>query len=190
MKIVNDYPKIRTGVKKYLKLRKIILVCFLISIIICSIVNTIVGGKMWMFYVIGAETIIYFMFLNKPLIDNTLVKRFTEVIFLVCAYLYLIDMIEQSSWSYFVINIIAFSTIIVQLLMFLSEIKYQRKKFIPMFWTSIFSIIFCVLAITKVVKINWAIIVLGSLGLFALLILLIFYRKLIIKELQKYFSIK
>lgn len=190
MKIDNDYPQIKSEVHKFLKFRKITLIIFLLSIIVSTIVNLSVGGKKWMFYVIGGEIVFYYAFLNKPLIDNSFVKRFTVVVFIICAYLYMIDIIENTNWSYFVINIIAFSIIVIQLLLFFIEVKSQKKKFIPLFLTSVGSVIFCILAITNVVEINWPVIVLGSLGIFSLLILFVFYRKIIIKDLKKYYSVK
>lgn len=190
MKIENDYPKIKKEVHKFLTFRKITLIIFLLSIIICTIINLSIGGKKWMFYVLGGEVVFYFAFLNKPLIDNTFVKRFTVVIMIICGYLYMIDIIENTNWSYFVINIISFCLIIIQLLLFFIEMKSQKKKFIPLFLTSIGSVIFCILAVANVIDINWPIIVLGSLGLLSLIILFVFYRKTIIKDLKKYYSVK
>lgn len=190
MKIENDYPEIKTKINKFLLARKIILLIFLISIIAVVIVNLAVGGKLWMLYVIGAEVICYFAFLNFPLVDNSLVKRLTVTLFLVCAYLYLIDFINDTKWSYFVIGILAFSIVIIQLLIFFLGINYQQKKLIPLFITSIISTIYFVLSLFKVVQINWPIIVLGSISLMALLILFIFYYKSVTIEVRKYFSLK
>lgn len=190
MKIENDYPKIKKHVRKFIKFRTIMLYIFLVSIVTCVIVNLSVGGKNWMFYVIGAEAIFYFAFLNKPLIDNIFIKRITLVILFICGYLYMIDLIEKTSWSYFVIGIVMFSMIILQIIIFFTELSNKNKKFIPMFFTAIGAIIFCILGIVKVVEINWAIIVLGSLGLISLIIVISFYRFEIFTELRKYFSIK
>jgi len=190
MKIENDYPKIRGKINKLILVRKIILLIFLISTITVVIVNLAVGGKLWMLYVIGAEVIFYFAFLNYPLIDNAFVKRITVVLFLVCIYLYLIDYINSTKWSYFVISILAFSIILIQLLIFFLRFNYQKKKLIPLFITSIGSIIYFILSLFKVVEINWAIIVLGSISFATLLMLFIFYYKTIIIELKKYFNLK
>jgi len=189
MKIENDYPKIKRKINKLLLIRKIVLLIFLISIITVVIVNLATGGKLWMLYVIGAEIIFYFAFLNYPLIDNTLVKRITVVLFLICAYLYLIDFINNTKWSYFVISILAFSIILIQLLIFFLSF-YQKKKLIPIFITTIGSTIYFILSIFKVVEINWPIIVLGILSLTTLLMLFIFYYKTVIIELKKYFNLK
>ena len=190
MKMEIDYPRIKTKINKFLLIRKILLLLFLVSIITVVIVNLAVGGKLWMFYVIGGEVIFYFAFLNYPLIDNYLVKRVTVTLFLICAYLYLIDFINHTKWSYFVISILAFSIILIQLLIFFLGLSYQKKKLLPLFITSIGSTIYFILSLFKIVKINWAIIVLGSLSLASLLILFIFYHRSVTIELRKYFSLK
>ncbi len=190
MKIENDYPKIIKKVQKFVIFRKISLITFLLSTIICTIINLSVGGKKWMLYVLGGEVVFYYAFLNKPLIDNSFVKRLTVVVAIICAYLYMIDIIENTNWSYFVINIIVFSIIIIQLFLFFIEFKSQKKKFIPLFLTSIGSVIFFILAIANIVEINWPIIVLGSLGIVSLLILFVFNHNTIIKDLKKYYSVK
>ncbi len=190
MKIENDYPTIKTKINKQILIRRIILFIFLISTITVVIVNLAVGGRPWMFYVIGAEIIFYFAFLNFPLIDRSLTKRVTVTLFLICAYLYLIDFINHTKWSYFVIGIIAFSIIIVQLLIFFLSINYQRKKLIPLFITTTGSIIYVILSLFNIVIINWPIIVLGGVSILALLVVFIFYYKSITTELKKYFSLK
>ena len=190
MKIENDYPKIKKKLNKFIFIKKIILLLFLISIITVVIVNLTVGGKLWMFYVIGGEIIFYYAFLNYPLIDNALIKRLTVVLFMIAAYLYLIDFINKTKWSYFVISILAFSIIFIQLLFFFIGNNYQKRKLMPLFVTSVCSIIYFVLSIFKIVKINWAIIVLGALSLLAILVLFIFYYKSVTNELKKYFSLK
>jgi hypothetical protein len=189
MNINNNYPKINKFINKFIIFRKVALLIFLISIIACTIINIAVGGKIWMLYVIGGEIIFYYTFLNKPLIDNTFVKRFTVVVLIVCAYLYLIDIIDHTHWSYFVITIIGFGILLTQLTLFFSAYKNSREKFIPMFWTSIGSLIICLLAIVKVIQLNWPIIVIGSLALFIFLVLFFFFRKTLIGELKKYFNI-
>ena len=111
MKVEINYPKLKKEVNKFLIFRKIMLIIFLISIITCTIINLSLGGKKWMLYVLGGEIIFYFAILNKPLIDNTLIKRITIVVMIVCAYLYMIDIIEETSFSY--ISTFAFESIIL-----------------------------------------------------------------------------
>ncbi len=190
MKIENDYPLIKKKLNKYLIFRRIMLLLFLVSAVTVIIVNLAVGGKYWMLYVIGGEIIFYYAFLNFPLIDSSLVKRLTVVLFQICGYLYIIDFINKTKWSYFVIGIVAFSIVLIQLLLFFLSFNYQKKKVVTLFITTICSIIYFILSLCGIVKINWPIIVLGSVSLFALLILFIFYHKTVIIELRKYFNLK
>lgn len=190
MKITNNYPRINGKLSKFVRFRNIILLLFLISIIVCVIVNLSVGGKKWMLYVIGGEILVYFAFFNKPLVDNSLIKKITIFILIVCGYLYLIDFIENTNFSYFVITIIIFSIMIVQLMMYVLAYKKLKKKLIPMFFTAIGSIIFCLLAILDVFEMNWPTIVIGSLGLFLVAVFHTIFRKTFIIEVKKYFSAK
>lgn len=190
MNIENNYPKINKKLNKFFIIKNIILLIFLISIISCTIVNLCVGGKRWMLYVIISEIIFYYAFLNRPCLDKSLIKRITIVLFWVCVLLFIIDLIEKSKFSYFVITIIYFSTLIIQFIFFLSAIKFQRRKVIPMFYTLIIGIILFVLPFFCNIKLRWASIVLGSLDLLIIIILLTIFHKDIFLELKKYYSIK
>ena len=190
MEIENDYPKIKKRVSKFLLIRKIILSIFFISFLTCLIVNLSVGGKLWCLYILFGELIIYYAFLNKPLIDNVFIKRISILLLIIIAYLYTIDKINDTSWSYIVIDILSFSSLILQLIFFFANYDYYKNKIILMFFTSIFSCIFCLIAIINIIPINWAIIVTGSIGLLNLIILLTFYFKTTSLELKKYFNLK
>ncbi len=190
MIIKNDYPEIKKRVSKFLLIRKIILLIFLISFITCLTVNLIVGGRLWSMYVLFGELIIYYAFLNKPLIDNVLIKRILILVIIVMGYLYTIDKINETNWSILVLEVISFSFLILQLLLFFTNYEYHKNKIILMFITSILSCIACFFGIVHVYPLNWALIVTGSIGLFNLIILFTFYYKTTILELKKYFSLK
>ena len=190
MIIENDYPKILKKVNKFLLVRKIILIIFAISFIVSLTVNLSVGGNLWFIYVLFGELILYFAFLNKPLIDNAFMKRISLLLGIIIAYLYVIDKINNTDWSYIVIDILAFSLLLIQLFFFFTNYEYHKNKIIVMLYTSIVSCIFCLLAIIKVLPINWAVIVTGSIGLLTLIILFTFYFKTTLLELRKYFNLK
>ncbi len=189
MIIENDYPKIKNKVNKFLLIRNIILITFAIGFIVSLIVNLSIGGKLWSIYVLFAEILFYFAFLNKPLIDNALIKRVSILIGIVIAYLYTIDKINNTDWSYIVIDILAFSLLLIQLFFFWINYEYHKNKVIVILLTSVFSCLFCLLAILKVIPINWAVIVTGSIGLLNLIVLFTFYLKTTILEIKKYFNI-
>lgn len=190
MKIKNDYPKIKKRLNSFLLARKIILIVFTVAFIASLIVNLSTGGKMWSLYVLFAELIIYFAFLNRPLIDNEIVKRISLLAGIIIAYLYTIDKINNTDWSSIVIDILAFSLLVVQLVFFFINYEYHKNKIIVMLFTSSASCIFCLLAIVGVIHINWAIITTGAIGLLNLIVLFTFYFKTTILEIKKYFNIK
>ena len=190
MIIKNDYPEIKKRVSKFLLIRKIILLIFLISFMVCLTVNLIVGGRLWSLYVLFGELILYYAFLNKPLIDNVLIKRILILVVIVMGYLYTIDRINETNWSILVLEVIGFSFLILQLILFFTNYEYHKNKIILMLITSILSCIACLLGIVGVYPLNWALIVTGSIGLLNLLILFTFYFKTTILEIKKYFSLK
>ena len=189
MIIENDYPKIHKKVNKYLLIRNIILIVFIVSFITALTVNLIVGGKLWSLYVLFGELIFYYAFLDKPLIDNQLLRRLSILLGIVIAYLYTIDKINNTEWSYIVINILAFCLLLLQLVFFFTNYSYHKNKIIIIFFTSLASCIFCLLAIVSVIPINWAVIVTGSIGLFNLIFLFTIYYKVTVLEIKKYFNI-
>ena len=190
MIIENDYPKIKKKVSKYLLIRNIILIIFLLAFIVSLVVNLITGGRLWFIYVLFGELIFYFAFLNKPLIDNALIKRLSILMVIIIAYLYTIDKINNTDWSIIVIDILAFCLLLLQLFFFFTDYEYHKNKIIIILFTSLFSCIFCLLSILKIIPINWAVIVTGSIGLLGLIILFTFYYKTTILEIKKYFNLK
>lgn len=190
MNMENDYPKIQKRVNKFLLIRRILVVIFIISFLVSLIINLSVGGKLWCMYVFFGELLLYFAFLSKPLIDNVLVKRISILLLIIIVYLYTIDKINDTNWSIIVIDILCFSLLILQLVFFFLDYTYYKNKIIIMFLTSVFSCVFCLLGILKLISINWALIVTGGIGLLNLLVLLTFYFKYTVLELKKYFSLK
>ena len=190
MNIENNYPKVQRKVNKFLLFRKVVVVFFIVAFIVSLIVNLSVGGRLWCMYIFFGELLFYFAFVNKPLIDNVLIKRISILLLIIIGYLYTIDKINDTSWSYIVIDILCFSILILQLIFFFINYDYYKNKIIIMVFTSLFSCILCLLGIIKVIPINWALIVTGSIGLLNLLILMTFYFKNTVLELKKYFSLK
>ena len=190
MKLENDYPLIYKKINLFLKVRKIIIILYLIALVASVTTNLIVGGKLWCIYVLGGELITYYAFFDRPLINNVIVKRITILLFIIILYLKAIDLVNSTNWSYLVIDIITFSLLLLQIIFFFVNYEQHKNKIILMFITSFCSVIFCLMAILKIFPINWAVIVTGSIGLFTIILLLVFYLKATILELKKYFSLK
>ena len=68
MKIENDYPLVYKKINRFLFIRKVTLIIFLLGLITCFIVNICVGGKLWFLYVLGGEIIFYYAFFYRCII--------------------------------------------------------------------------------------------------------------------------
>lgn len=190
MKIENNYPKIKKQISKLIIFRKVFFILYLIAIITCCIVNLCVGGKAWCLYVVCAGILVYFGVFNKPLIDYNFLDKSSTFLFITCGYLYLINVIENQHWGYFVIMIILFSIIVLQATIYLSLYHQQKKNLMSIFWTIILGLVLTILAICGVIKINWPIIALGSFALFLLILFFTVFKKWTIKILQRKFHVK
>ena len=70
MIVNNDYPKIKKKVNKFLLIRKIILIVFLIAFITCLTVNLLTGGILWSMYVLFGE-----LEINSGFADNAIIAK-------------------------------------------------------------------------------------------------------------------
>ena len=190
MIIKHSYPNLRKEMNIFFFLKFLFSILCLISIIVCTIVNIIFNEYPWVLYVIGGEIIFYYIFFRKDLIDNTIIKRIIQIVIAICIYLKIIDLINHTTWSWFVDSIILFSLLILQLLVYIIGIKVHRRKIIPLFGLSIASIIIGLLGVFKIIRLTWPIIVLGSLGTIIFIVLITFYNKTTCTELRKYFNIR
>lgn len=188
MKLENDYPKVHKDLDKIRITKRIFIIVSSIGIFVSVLLNIILKNY-WSLYVIGGVSIAYLALFSKPLMENNFIKKITYLFILIGGYLYIIDFLNKTNWSYLVINILVFSLLIIQFVYFIGGLEGKRK-IIPMMFTSILSCVFCLFAIIGLFKMNWAIIVLGSVGLFNLLFLFTFNFKKTILELKKYFTLK
>lgn len=188
MIIKHSYPNLRKEMNIFFFLKFIYSILCLISIIVCTIINIIFNDYPWVLYVIGGEIIFYYIFFRKDLIDNSNIKRIIQIFIAICIYLKIIDMINHTSWSWFVDSIILFSLLIIQLLFYLVGIRVHKRKLIPLIGLSIVSMIIGLLGVFKVIRLTWPVIVLGVLGTTTFIVLITFFHKTTIKEVKKYFN--
>ena len=188
MIIKHSYPNLKKEVNIFFFIKFLFSILSLISIIVCTIINIIFNNHPWVLYVIGGEILVYYIFFRRDLIDNSNIKRTMQVVIAVCIYLKIIDMINDTTWSWFVDSIILFGLLVIQLLIYLIGIKIHRRKIIPLIGLSIASMIIGLLGVLKVIRLTWPIIVLGILGTIIFLVLVTFFHKTTFKEVKKYFN--
>ena len=190
MNIENNYPSINKKINYFLLIKKVVGIIFIISFICCLIVNLSLGGSLWCFYVLFGEVILYFIFFKRFLVDNIMIYRVCFIFLLIIIYFYYIDLINNTNWSFLVNDILIYILLLLQIISFFINYNYHKYMIVMMLFSSLCSIIIGILSILRVLPFNWAIIVSFSLAIIVLVMLFVFYHKLAILELKKYFSLK
>ncbi|NCA96272.1 MAG: hypothetical protein EOM74_04760 [Methanomicrobia archaeon] len=190
MKYKVTYPTPKKKLILKIEWRWTILALLWAGAISTGIINLAVGGDPWSLVVIGGEYLFYRVFLRQPLVENSQIGKLTDAILSTCLYLILIDVIYGDGWSVSVVPILTFSLLIIQGLVFFLFYRRQRKNFMPLYWVTIGGLVAIISALIGFPKINWPIIVTGSLAFLILIISVIALRKPIWTELKKKFHTK
>lgn len=159
---------------------------FLLAGYTCLIINLLGGGIPWSLIVIGGLCVVWIAFVYRPLVENTLIKKLSDISIAMCLYLFLLDAILQQGWSDFVVPIVFFSDLLLIGFIYLVFFKKQKRNFMPLFELLLAGIIAILLSLAGILRgPNWPQIVVGgvSLGLLALSVIL--FPKDVFRELHK-----
>lgn len=131
----------------------------------CGLVNIAIGGRPWALAAIGGLLVLWIMFFYRPLVENTVIKKLTDVGGAVCLYLFLLDGIFGGNWSGFVAPIVFFADLTIAGTYFLAYFNKEKRNFLPLFELTLagFVAIFCGLVGWR--KLDWPLIVVGSVSL-------------------------
>lgn len=158
---------------------------FLLAAYTCLIVNLSTGGMPWSLIVIGGLCVAWVAFVYRPLVENTLIKKLSDVTIAVCFYLFLVDAILQQGWSNIVVPIVFFSDLVLIGFIFLVFFKKQKRSFMPLFELILGGLIAILLSLTGVQTLNWPRIVVGSVSLGLLVLSVALFPKDMVRELRK-----
>ena len=184
------YPDIRKKSFTLYDARKILLWILIAGIISCGLVNLLVGGRPWFLYVLGAEVIFFIIFVYHPLVDHSFMQKFSLATLVICAYLLMIDYLNGNlGWSSLVVPIVCFSSLIVLGVMFFFYFQKQKQNLISVYSLMVGSMITVIMGIFGLLKINWSLIVLGSVALTLFILSIILYLKPLKRELKKKFHV-
>ena len=162
---------------------------FLVAGYVCLIVNLLTGGIPWSFIVIGGLMLFWIVFLYRPQVENTLIKKFSDILIAVCLYLFLLDSVLGAGWSGFVVPIVFFGDLIMIGLFFLLSFGRQKRNFLPLFELILVGLVSTLLALTGVRELNWPMIVVGGVSLGLLILCLVLFWKPMSAELRKKFHV-
>lgn len=156
------YPPLKKQKFAVEKIRGVCLWIFLITAYCCTIINICVGGKAWSIIVLWSLWFAWNTFMTRPLVENNLISRITNLLSNSCILLVLIDVFLSSGWEEFVIPIICFGILMILGIIFFLNVSMHRQNMMPMIWIISGSLVAFISAILGWSTMNWPVVVLGS----------------------------
>ncbi len=190
MDIEYIYPRIKKRKRFWDMVRYITRWVFIAMAYAAPIVNIAVGGKPWCLIVIWSLWLAWWVIFSPPLVEFNRISHTSTSLVYTCILLILIDTIYSFGWGSFVIPIVAFGTLVLIGVLFLSDITKQRQNIMPMVWLITASLLGIIASLIGWPKMNWPMITLGSTALALLMVCVVILRKDLLKELEKRFHIK
>ena len=160
------------------------------GILVCPIINYYTGGKAWS--VIADVSMIFFWmeFLSPDILENNAMRQVFRVGTFAIVINTLIGLLLSPGWLGFVLPIIGFSTLILSVVLFLSNLERHRNCIMPLLLETLMAMVGFLVANFTEEKLNWPIITLGALSFTIAVLGLIVFHNDIWTELKKRLHIK
>ena len=184
------YPKIKKQSLAMLRIRYVMGLIFLVSGVVCSIVNIAVGGKAWSVIAIWGMYMVWTLVLKQPLVERNLISQGVRLAVCTVIMLVLIDRLLYPGWANFVAPIVAYAALIVLAILFFVNVSQQRHNVMPLVILTALAAVGSAVALFVFSETSWPMIVLASTAA-ALLIATAFTLKTrLISELVKRFHLR
>lgn len=191
MKIKITYPKVSPKIIKHQRLINFMKWPLLIAVIICPIINLIIGGKAWSLVVLMSIYMAWDLVISRDLVEYNRISQFVKLITLTSLLLITIDVFLAPGWALEAVPILIFSGLIVTSVLFLTDIERQKQNIFPFLFLILLSIFSSIVGLSFYhEKDSWPLTVMGIVALFLLITLSITLKENIINELKKGFSVK
>ncbi len=153
---------------------------------LCLLINLLTGGTAWSLAAVGGLAVAWITFFYKPLVENTVIKKMTDIGSAVCLYLFLLDWLFGGGWSGLVTPIVFFADLIIAGTYFLTFFRKEKRNFLPLFELMLVGLvaIFCGLVGWRLL--NWPLFVVGGVSLaLAALTLALHFREISAEIMKK-----
>jgi hypothetical protein len=131
----------------------------------CALVNIAIGGVPWALAAIGGLLLLWIAFFYRPLVENTAIKKITDVGAATCLYLFLLDGIFGGNWSGFVVPIVLFADLIIAGTYFLAYFHKEKRNFLPLMELTLSGLVAIFCGLVGWHRLDWPLIVVGSVSL-------------------------
>lgn len=191
MKIKITYPKVSPKIIKHQRLINFMKWPLLIAVVICPIINLIIGGKAWSLVVLMSIYMAWDLVISRDLVEYNRISQFVKLITLTSLLLITIDIFLAPGWALEAVPILIFSGLIVTSVLFFTDIERQKQNIFPFLFLILLSIFSSIVGLSFYhEKDSWPLTVMGAVALFLLITLSITLKENIINELKKGFSVK
>lgn len=191
MKIKITYPKVSPKIIKHQRLINFMKWPLLIAVVICPIINLIIGGKAWSLVVLMSIYMLWDLVISRDLVEYNRISQFVKLITLTSLLLITIDVFLAPGWALEAVPILIFSGLIVTSVLFFTDIERQKQNIFPFLFLILLSIFSSIVGLSFYhEKDSWPLTVMGAVALFLLITLSITLKENIINELKKGFSVK
>lgn len=191
MKIKITYPKVSPKIIKHQRLINFMKWPLLIAVVICPIINLIIGGKAWSLVVLMSIYMLWDLVISRDLVEYNRISQFVKLITLTSLLLITIDVFLAPGWALEAVPILIFSGLIVTSVLFFTDIERQKQNIFPFLFLILLSIFSSIIGLSFYhEKDSWPLTVMGVVALFLLITLTITLKENIINELKKGFSVK
>lgn len=191
MKIKITYPKVSPKIIKHQRLINFVKWPLLIAVVICPIINLIIGGKAWSLVVLMSIYMAWDLVISRDLVEYNRISQFVKLITLTSLLLITIDVFLTPGWALEAVPILIFSGLIVTSVLFFTDIERQKQNIFPFLFLILLSIFSSIIGLSFYhEKDSWPLTVMGVVALFLLITLSITLKENIINELKKGFSVK
>ena len=172
------------------KLRRILKLITFMGMLVCPIINYYTGGKAWSVIADVAMVFFWIEFLSPDILENNSIRQVFRIGTFAIIYNTLIGVLLSPGWLGFVLPIIGFSTLIVSVVLFLSNLERHRNCIMPLLLETLMALVGFIVANSIEEKLNWPIITLGALSFTIAVLGLIVFHKDIWTELKKRLHIR
>ncbi|MEA4998651.1 MAG: DUF6320 domain-containing protein [Candidatus Limiplasma sp.] len=165
MQVHITYPEIQAHSFWRRNHRELMRAVFVFAAYACAFINIALGGIPWALAAIGGMAVLWIAVFYKPLVENTAIKKITDVGIAACLYLFLLDEVLGGGWSALVVPIVLFADLIVAGTFFLAFFKKEKRNFLPLFELTLGGFVAILTGLVGWNKLDWPLIVVGSVSM-------------------------
>lgn len=185
------YPQVQANRMSFARLQRWVRWFFIVSFLVCAVVNIAVGGIPWVAFVLVSEIICYRLFFSREVIENTVPQQVMTLIYLVCILLIVIEWsgAADTHMMEIAVPMTYFGALVFNAVIYFVGFRHQRRNVLPLLQMTGAALLILPFTFFAPIRVNWARITLLSVSAGIVMIAAVFFRNPILVELKKIFHL-